>query len=136
MLEIFQKLVSVLTADATLTTIVPVNRFFTGPPDITQELQSETSPPIVVLFQVSEAVRTVPVNARDTVVQLDIWSRNSQLELENIYERILTLLNYLSADQSTAHIFWQVLRGAVDQFESDRRIWHRSCTFTIWSSKP
>ena len=124
-----------MKATSAVTSIVGTN-IFTGPVDITMETQSELLYPSIVLSQVSEAVRTVPQNARDTTIQLDIWSRNSQLEIENIYEAVLAALNYQSGDQSTAHIFWQRLGGAVDLFESDRRVWHRSCTFTIWSIKP
>lgn len=136
MLEILQKFISVLTNDATLNAIVPVANIFTGAVDITMEKQDELLYPSIVLSLVSEISRSVPSNTRDTQIQLDIWSRNSQLEIENIYERVITLLNYLSANESTAHIFWQRLGGAVDSFETDRRIWHRSCTFTVWTIKP
>lgn len=136
MLEIFEKLIATLIGDATLTAICPATNIFTGAADILQEKQNTLLSPAIILSQISEAVRTVPLNTRDTQIQLDIWSRNSQLEVETIYERILTLLNYMSADQSTAHIYWQRLSGAVDLFEADRRVWHRSCTFTVWSTKP
>lgn len=135
MLEIFQKIISTLIGDSTLTAIVPTENIFTGAADIIQEKQATLLSPAIILSQVGESVRTVPLNVRDTQIQLDIWSRNSQLEVETIYERVMTLLNYLSGDQSTAHIFWQRLGGAVDLFESDRRIWHRSCTFVCWSIK-
>jgi hypothetical protein len=136
MLEIFTKILGILTADATLTAIVPAANMFTGSVDVTMEKQNELLYPSIVLSQVSEIFRSIPMNARDTQIQLDIWSRNSQLEVETIYERILVLLNYVSGDQSTAHIFWQRLGGAVDQFETDRRVWHRACTFQVWSIKP
>lgn len=136
MLEIFQKMITLLTGDSTLTAIVPSASITVGPVDITMEKQSELRYPSIVLSQVSEAVRTVPQNARDTQVQLDIWSRKSQLEVETIYERVLELINYQSGDQSTAHVFWQRLGGAVDLFEQDRRVWHRACTFQVWSMKP
>lgn len=136
MLEIFQKFISILTNDATLTALVPKKNILTGPADIVQEKSANLLEPSIILSQVSEAVRTVPSNTRDTQVQLDILSRNSQMEMENIYERVNLLLNYVSGDQSTAHIFWQRLGGAVDLFETDRRIWRRSLTFTVWSIKP
>lgn len=136
MLEIFQKFISILTADATLLTLVPKKNILTGPADIIQEKEANLLEPSIILSQVSEAVRTVPSNTRDTQVQLDILSRNSQMELENIYERVNELLNYVSGNQSTAHIFWQRLGGAVDLFETDRRVWRRSLTFTVWSIKP
>lgn len=136
MLEIFQKLIATLTGDSTLTGLVPATSILTGPVDMLQESQKSLLFPSIILSQVSEVSRTVPSNTRDTHVQLDIWSRNSQLEIENIYEQVVLLLNYLSGDQSTAHIFWQRLGGAVDMFEGDRRVWHRSCTFVVWSVKP
>jgi hypothetical protein len=136
MLEIFESFISILTGDSTLLQTVKVSNILTGPVDILQEQQSTLLAPAIILSQVSEVMRSVPLNTRDTMVQLDIYSRNSQLELETIYERVLLLLNYDSGNQNTAHIFWQKLSGAVDQFESDRRIWHRSCTFTCWAIKP
>lgn len=136
MLEIFQKIIATLIADATLTATCPASNIFTGAADILQEKQNTLLSPAIILSQISESVRTVPLNTRDTQVQLDIWSRNSQLEVETVYERVLILLDYLAGDQSTAHIYWQRLGGAVDLFETDRRVWHRSCTFTVWSTKP
>jgi len=135
MLEIFQKIVGILIADNTLTAMVPAGNIFVGAADVTVEKQADLLSPAIILSQTSEAVRTVPLGVRDTVVQLDIWSRNSQLELENIYERVLTLLDFQSGSQNSAHVFWERLGGAVDLFETDRRIFHRSCTFVIWSIK-
>lgn len=138
MLELYQKIIAILTADAGVTALVPATSIFVGPVDVTMETQTSLLYPSIVIFQTSEAVRTVPLNARDTQFQLDIWSRNSQLEVENIYEAVLAALNYTSGDQSTAHVFWQRLGGAVDSIEGDqtRRIWHRALTFQAWSIKP
>lgn len=132
MLQIFEKFIALLTASSAVTTIVG-NNIFTGPVDITMEKQNSLLYPQILLSLVSESVHTVPLNTRDTMVQLDIYSRNSQLEVENIYEAVLTALNYQSGDQNTAHIFWQRLGGAIDLFESDRRYWRRSCTFQVWA---
>jgi hypothetical protein len=136
MLEIFQYFVSILTNDATLNAIVSTKNIFTGPADILQQQSANLLAPAILLSQVSEAVRSNPPNTRDTQIQLDILSRNSQLEIENIYERILVLLDYNIANQNTAHIFWQRLGGAVDTPDSERRTFRRSVTFTVWSSKP
>lgn len=135
MLEIFEKLIATLKAASAVTNIVGSN-IYTGNVDITMEKQKELLYPSIVLSQVSESVRTVPENARDTTIQLDIWSRNSQMEVENIYEAVLGALNFQSGNEDTAHIFWQRLSGATDLFESDRRVWHRSCSFVVWSIKP
>lgn len=135
MLEILQNFISILTGDATLTGIVPATNIMTGPVDIVTETQSGLIQPQVNISVESEVSRSVPLNTRDTTIKLDIWSRNSQLETENIYERIITLLNYVSGDKSGAHFFWQRLGSAIDQFETDRRIWHKSISFAVWSIK-
>ena len=136
MLQIFQWIVSQMLGDATLTAIVPAANILTGPVDILVWSQNTLMQPMIILSQVSETQRTVPQGARDTVIQIDIWSRNSQLELENIYEEIINLLSFQIANQGQAHIFWDRLSGAVDDFELDRRIWHRSVSQTFWSIKP
>ncbi len=133
MLNIFSEIVSTLKGDATLNSLIPPTNIMVGPVDITQELQSQLTMPQINMFLVSESVRTVPQGVRDTTVQLDIWSRVSQIEIENIYERVLSLLDFLSTDSSGTHIFWQRLGSANDQFETDRRIWHRACTFVVWA---
>lgn len=135
MLEIFQNFITTLQSNAPLGVLVASKNITSGPVDITMEKQKELRYPSIVLSQVSEVSRSVPP-VRDTQVQLDIWSRNSQFELENIYEAVVKALNYQSGNQSTAHIFWQRLAGAVDMYESERRLWHRACTFVVWSIKP
>lgn len=136
MLEIFQYFISILTNDSTLLQTVPKENILTGSADILQQEQATLLAPAIILSQVSESSRSVPVNTRDTQVQLDIISRNSQLELETIYERVIVLLNYQIANENTAHIFWQRLGGGTDVFDTDRRTWRRSTTFQVWSVKP
>lgn len=136
MLEILQNIIAVLKGDTTLTNIVPAVNILVGPVDVVTETQNGLKMPQINLHVISEVSRSVPSNTRDTLVQLDIWDRNSQLELETIYERIITLLNYTSPTQGSAKIFWERLGGSVDQYESDRRIWHKAVTFNIWSIKP
>ena len=134
MLDVEAKFISVLTTDATLNAVVPTTNIMVGPVDIVQEKRVSLVMPQINIFMIGESVRTVPLAVRDTVLQLDIWSRNSQLEVENIYERVLTLLDFLSTSANTSYIFWQRLGTANDQYESDVRIWHRSCRFSIWCS--
>ena len=136
MLEILTNLIATLKASGSLTAIVPAANILVGPVDVVTETQAGLMLPQINIHVVSEVSRSVPSNTRDTSIQIDIWSRNSQLEIENIYEIIVPLLNYSSPVQGTAKVFWERLGGAVDQFEQDRRIWHRACTFVFWSQKP
>lgn len=135
MLEILESIIAVLTGDSTLTAIVPANNIMTGRVDIVTETQAGLLQPQINIHVASEVSRSVPLNTRDTLIQIDIWSRNSQLEVENIYERVITLLNYTSPTQGGAKIFWERLGGAVDQYESDRGIWHRAVTYNVWAQK-
>ncbi len=132
MLTLLEKIIAILTADATLTAIVPASQMFVGPVDVATEKQAGLLLPQINIHVVSEAQRTVPKNVRDTMVQIDIWSRNDLLEVITIYERIIVLLQYQITDTGSDHIFWDRLGSAVDQYESDRRIFHRSMTFQCW----
>ena len=134
-----QNIISLLVNDAALQAIPAPNtlRIFTGPVDIIQQTQASLNYPVIILEQVSEVSRTVPINTRDTQIQLDIISRNSQFELEQLYEEVLNVLNYGFGSMSGGtHLYWERLSGAVDMNESDRRIWRRVLTFTCWSIKP
>lgn len=126
------KIVSVLKADSTLTAMVPSNNIMVGPVDVLEENQTQLVMPQINLYLVSEMSNTVPLSTRETTFQLDIWSRISQLEVENIYEQVLSDLNYLTTDNNGTHIFWQRLNSAVDNYQTDRRIFHKSCTFMAW----
>lgn len=137
MLELLQNIISIFTTDAILNAIVPVANVFTGPVEIVTEAQANLFYPQINISVISETTRSVPSNARDTLVQVSIFSKNNQMEVINIYERILTLLNYTSTTiDGTAIIWWNKVSGVSDQFESDRRIWHRAVTIQAWEQKP
>ena len=137
MLNILQKEISILTADSTLAglmnTTTPNSRIFTGPVDVVKETQGSLGFPLLTLIGTSESFRTVPQGARDSRIQIDIWSRNSELEVENIYERVQTLLNFQSGDTGTSHVFWQRSGGSSSEYETDVRLWRWSTDFVIWS---
>lgn len=137
MLEIDQNFIATLKADAQITAIVPAANILTGPVDLLSKgtTDLELVLPAIVLWTVSEAQRPVPTNTRDTQVQLDVYSKTSQLELETVYERIIALLSQLTYNQGPAHIFWQLLAGGRDVIETDRRIWHKGVTFQVWAIK-
>ena len=135
MLEILTYIISILTGDATLTAIVNPANIMTGPVDIVTETQSGLIIPQINIYTSSESLRSVPLNTRDTEVDIDILSRTSMLEVITIYERIVELLKYNSADVSTAHIFWSKPTVAQDVIETDRRIFHRKLILQAWSQK-
>lgn len=138
MVEILIGLIAILKADTTLTAIVPSKNILTGPVDILSQTNTQQGLvlPAIVLSTVAESQRARPTYTRDTMIQIDIWSKNNQLEVETIYERIINSLNYLSFNQGTASIQWQILHDGRDIMETDRRIWHKALTIQTWSYKP
>lgn len=130
-------IVNTLISDTALATLmgvsVPNKNIFAGPVDIVKQLRSELGFPLINLKVVSESYRSVPTNAKDSRVQLDIWGRSSELQVENIYERIASLLNYDSGNQGSTHIFWQRVSGLSESYETDMRLWHWSADFVIWN---
>lgn len=135
MLELLENFIQILTTDAGVTALVPAKDIMVGPVDIVMEKQSELIYPQINLRIISETQRSNPLNTRDTEVGIDIWSRNSQMEIENIYEAVIKALSYETANKGFAHIFWTRLSSSVDVQETDRRIWHRATTFVAWTLK-
>jgi hypothetical protein len=136
MLEILQNLIATFTGDATLTAIVPASQIFVGQVDIVEQTQAGLQLPQINIHVISENTLPVPTNARDTLIQIDIFSRNDMLEVVEVYERILVLVNYFIGNYGAAHLFWQLSSGMVDQYESGRTLFHRSITFKVWAIKP
>src|ERR1700677_1767979 len=99
MLEVLEFLMGILTADATLTAMVPASNMFTGSVDIVTEQQANLLDPQINIHTVTDVSRSVP-QVRDTTVQIDIWSRTDQITVLNIYERVVYLLNYASGNQN------------------------------------
>jgi hypothetical protein len=137
MIEIDKRIVNLLVNDATLTAIVPADNIFVGDVDVIAQTSLNTGiiMPAIIVTTSAEAMRPVPSYCRDTQVVIDIYNNNSQLEVETIYERIIEDMSYITYNQDTAHIFWQLLSGGTDVQESDRRVFHRSMTLQVWSHK-
>ena len=137
MKDLNQSIINILVNDSTLAslmnTTVPNKQIFTGNVDLIMETKSTINFPAIILSGISEVFRTVPLGARDSRIQLDIWDRTSELDIENIYERVVFLLNYQSGDINTTHIFWQRGSGLTSQYESDMRLWHWTTDLTLWS---
>ena len=116
---------------------VPNLSIFSGSIDIVKQLQKELGFPLIEIHTISEGVRTVPLNTKDTMVQLDIWSRVSELQVQQIYERVLQLLNFQSTittgNINGTTIEWQRSDGAVEEYASDIRVWKISITLKLWS---
>ena len=131
MLNVLQFIVNTIKNDATIQSYVADRVFPTGV-DITPEAPKLF--PLITFHTVSEITRTVPKGARDSVYQIDAWSMLSQLEVENIGERIIALLNFTQfhTGYGSTVLRWQREDAGTDMFEADRRIWHKTLRFRTW----
>jgi hypothetical protein len=132
MLQILEFIANTIKNDSQIQGFVS-DRIFPIGVDITPE---ETLFPLITFFTVSDVIRTVPLGARDGIYQVDVWSRLSQLETEQIAERIITIVNFtkFNTGYGTVKLRWNRGDGAVDIPEMDRRIWHKVLRFRTWSN--
>ncbi len=130
MLNVLQFIANTIKNDSTIQGFVGDRVFPTGV-DITPE---STLFPLITFHTVTEITRTVPRGARDSVYQVDAWSILSQLEVENIAERIISLLNFTQfyTGYGTDVLRWNRQDGGTDLYEADRRIWHKTLRFRTW----
>jgi hypothetical protein len=133
MLNISTAIVNILTSDPTLTSIIKPSNISVGRFDVTVETQVSLTMPQISIQPISESVRTVPLNAKDTNIQIDIWSRNSELEAQTIYERVIYLLNFQTYTQGSSWVAWQRLSNVSSSYESDGPLWHYYADFQFWS---
>lgn len=143
MLDISQNIISILVNDTTLWTlmnpnattppVLPNKSIFTGPTDIVREQQATLGYPTINVFAVSESFRTVPQGARDSRIQVDLWSRNSESQVQQIYERVEALINFTNGNFNSTHIWWERSGGMRSSYEGDVRLWHWACDFIVWS---
>ena len=137
MLDLQKSVISLIINDSALAvlmgTTVPNKNIFTGPVDIVMEKQSELRFPMIVIRVISESFRTVPKGATDSRLQLDIWSKTSELAVGQLYERVFQILNFKSADQGSTHIFWQRGEGLSEDFVTEMRLWNWHADLIAWS---
>jgi len=131
MLTLLQNITDTILADTTMQGFIS-NRVYPEGIDIAPET---TLFPLLTIHSISEVTLTNPPNERECLIQISIWSRLSHLETEQIAEQLLTLFNYqqFNTGYGTTILRWQREDMGNDQFEADRRIWHKSITIRCWA---
>lgn len=134
MRRVKQFIIQKLLDDATINGYVG-RRVYPSQRDITPEIL-----PAITVTQVSGGHRTVPSRARDMLMQVDIWSINNFLEVENIYERVTTLLNspvtatsVLALTGDNEQIYWVREDSSVDVPDETRNLFHKAVTLRVWA---
>jgi len=137
MTDIIQNIVNILKNDVTLAslmnTTIPIKNLYVGTADIVKESQTSLAFPMLIVHAISETYRTVPLNAKDSTIQIDIVSRNSEKEVHDIYEKVSTLLNFQTTTKNNTWIAWQRGSGLNAQYSSEARLWQFSFDIQVWS---
>jgi len=133
MLNLAVSTINYLKGDAGVTALVAPKAITTGPVDVVIEKQNQILMPQIVVNDISEVTNTVPLNTRESRIQISCWSRTSQLEALKIYEAVVNALNYKSNDTNNTHIFWQRVGGYSKSYDSRMRLWNVSADFLVWS---
>jgi hypothetical protein len=134
-------LVSVVTSDAKLQGYLtnaggnpPYNIYPMGVDNVGENL------PAITFSDVGITLLSVPRGMHVGRFQLDIWSKISALENENIYARLAQVLNYQNDLTTTTtfsgNLWWIREEMATDTIESNRRLWRKIITYKIWASNP
>ena len=131
MLTMLEFIINTLKNDSVIQSFVD-SRIYPDGVDIDPETNLY---PLITVHCISERTLTNPLNERECLIQVSVWSRLSHLEMEQIAERVLTLLNYdqFHSGYGTTILRWQRQDSGVDMEETDRRIWHKALSFRIWA---
>lgn len=137
MLAPLQSVVNQLTTDSTLaglmSTTLPNMAIYVGDVDVVREQQSTFQYPLLVIHTISDSFERLPLGARETVIQIDTYSRTNEMEAVNIYEYIGSTLSYSNDNISSTVIWWERTLDGHDQSETEMRIFHIPMTVKVWS---
>ena len=139
MLAVKTWLVSTITGDATLQSYLSdgTGGYNVYPMDV--DITPENLPAITYA-DIGITVTSVPKGMHIGSIQLDIWSKTSALELEQIYDRLQVVLNFQHSQTASVSIsgtlWWLRENGARDLHTPSRRIWRKSVDLKFWANKP
>jgi len=139
MLEFKKWIISTLTNDATLQTLmgsVGNTNMMIYP--VEADVQPEQFPSITYQ-DISNIALSVPRGMHIATIQFDIWSISNLYEAEQIYERLDQLFNYKdSTTQTITGKLWWIKETASRDLHTttpNRRIWRKQVDYKYWHSR-
>lgn len=92
--------------------------------------------PCITFFEVGTTITAVPRGMNIGILQVDIWSKNGEIEVENIETRISQLMNFRDSSQDTftGTLWWCRKNSVRENFEQDRKLWNKSVDYRFWAS--
>jgi hypothetical protein len=93
--------------------------------------------PAVTFFEAGSTMLSRPQGMRVGMLQVDIWSINTALEVENIYTRLAQLFNFQDSTTNTfsnGKLYWLREQSVKDMSEPGRRLWRKMVNLKYWAS--
>lgn len=87
--------------------------------------------PCIVYSVIGAGFRSIPFGEEDITLQLNLLSKTSKQNIEDISTRVNTLLNYYNNDFN--NIVYMKKVGEVDENETDRQLWQKALRYQIWT---
>jgi hypothetical protein len=90
--------------------------------------------PCITFFEVGTTILSVPRGMNIGLLQVDIWSRKGEIEVENIETRISQLLNYRDSSQDTfdGTLWWCRKQSVREEMTEDRKLFRKSIDYKFW----
>lgn len=133
--QVKEKVYLILSTDSQLQTLLGGSsgdtRIYPEFPDNFEDFSNGAS---CIVYRVEDGgFRTAPRNAKDIVFEHRIYSKVSMDRVEDIAERILELLNYISDNNNIIVYAKQIVE--TDMNEKDRQLFSKLVRYSIWSIK-
>lgn len=125
-----KQVIAILQADSALQTLLngttSDKRIYPKTPN-----QAESFPCIVYAV-IGSNYRAAPAGAQDVNIQFDIFSTASKQVTEDVFTRLVALLNYI--DNKYSNIVYVIQTAEVDSNPNDRQLFIKTVRFKIFTA--
>lgn len=126
MLGLKEDIYNLLSGDSTITGYVGTNIYPSG-------VDAIEAYPAITIELIASKTSTFPTKGRVATIRVSVWSSASELEVENIYSRVWTLMNYMQNNTPLSQkVYWSLEDAAVDNIDTARRVWSKHASYKVW----
>lgn len=145
MINLRQWLVSMVTSDTTLQTLLRNNTASKAVTYSVFPIGTDIQPeafPALTFMDAGITLLSVPKGMHVGNFQVDIFSIKNELEIETIYERLVQLINYQHSRITTSlfpngTLYWireTVVKDTISTGTS-RRLWRKTINYKVWFTR-
>ena len=124
-----EKIYTILSSDATLQGLLGA---YTGDTKIYPMISEKFELFPCITYAIADSkFRTIPTKVQDIVIEFLIYSKDGKGSVEDIFTRLVYLLNYYQTVNTSIVYMKQIFE--MDIPEKDRSLYVKVCRFNIWS---